>query len=414
MGGRFTVGLFGMYGLYNYGCEAIARGTYQVVKQAWPDSKVILYTFFPKEDKERIADLDIELKAIPEKKFKKLRIITNKILRTLSINKQFSIWDAKKVIAECDIVLSVGGDIYTIPLHVLDNKKEKAYNPLVELGKTVVKHRPMIVWGASIGPFGDNEQIKNYYFDHLKEMSLIVCREGRSYRYLKKNGLQNTVLYPDPAFYITSVDVHNINSGKEKRRIGLNLSPLSLMERMGSDRVLSFQDRIIHLIEELCSIPDTEIILVPHVVSPLSEMDNDLLFLEQIYNILPFSIRDSVTLFRNASSFLETKRILKSCDVLIAARMHCAVNALTEGIPTIILCYSQKGVGMTEFVYGDTYWAVEVERMNEEVPRKTIEILSQGNSVTKELRKRMSEIEQEKQKLIDLLANMKLKKRSLD
>ena len=69
---------------------------------------------------------------------------------------------------------------------------------------------------------------------------------------------------------------------------------------------------------------------------------------------------------------------------------------------------------MTEFVYGDTYWAVEVERMNEEVPRKTIEILSQGNSVTKELRKRMSEIEQEKQKLIDLLANMKLKKRSLD
>ena len=77
MGGRFTVGLFGMYGLYNYGCEAIARGTYQVVKQAWPDSKVILYTFF-KEDKEKLLIWILNPKPYQRRSLG-LRIITNKI-----------------------------------------------------------------------------------------------------------------------------------------------------------------------------------------------------------------------------------------------------------------------------------------------------------------------------------------------
>ena len=29
-----TIGLYGIYGLYNFGCEAIVRGTYQMLKSA--------------------------------------------------------------------------------------------------------------------------------------------------------------------------------------------------------------------------------------------------------------------------------------------------------------------------------------------------------------------------------------------
>lgn len=57
-----NIGMFGMYGLYNYGCEAIARGTYELLKQSWPDSKIILYTANTNKDREILCDLDIEVK----------------------------------------------------------------------------------------------------------------------------------------------------------------------------------------------------------------------------------------------------------------------------------------------------------------------------------------------------------------
>lgn len=40
------------------------------------------------------------------------------------------------------------------------------------------------------------------------------------------------------------------------------------------------------------------------------------------------------------------------CDFVIAARMHCAVNAVSTGVPALFLAYSEKAKGMAEYVYG--------------------------------------------------------------
>jgi polysaccharide pyruvyl transferase WcaK-like protein len=75
---KLKIGLFGMYGLYNYGCEAIVRGTYQLIQQAWSNCEVVLYTYCPKEDEQIIKDLDITIKKIPMNKGILLRRIINK------------------------------------------------------------------------------------------------------------------------------------------------------------------------------------------------------------------------------------------------------------------------------------------------------------------------------------------------
>ncbi|NMA85360.1 MAG: hypothetical protein GX962_16025 [Epulopiscium sp.] len=172
---RLKIGLFGMYGLYNYGCEAIVRGTYELIKQAWPNSEIILYTRFPQDDRQVVKDLIITVKQAPENKGALLRRIINRFLRGIHAKRKLLIWDAETVADECDIVFSVGGDIYTIPKYILNNNKETRHSGIVEFGKIIMKNKPYVIWGASIGPFGDKKEVQDYYFKHLSQVQQIFC-----------------------------------------------------------------------------------------------------------------------------------------------------------------------------------------------------------------------------------------------
>lgn len=57
------IALYGIGGLYNYGCEAIIRGTTKLIRGAFPDAQISYYT--PDvTDLDRIADLDINVSLI--------------------------------------------------------------------------------------------------------------------------------------------------------------------------------------------------------------------------------------------------------------------------------------------------------------------------------------------------------------
>lgn len=160
---RVTVGLFGINGLYNFGCEAIVRGTYRLIKEALPNSRVVFYTFSVAHDRPIVSDLDIDVKPVPVLRFQFPRRATNKVLQLLSLDTRLPFRDPRPVIEECDIVFSVGGDIYTIPEYSIKRGTEIPFNHLVEFGRVIVRHRPMVVWGASIGPFGEKRKVKDYF-----------------------------------------------------------------------------------------------------------------------------------------------------------------------------------------------------------------------------------------------------------
>ena len=406
MNNKLTIGLFGMYGLYNYGCEAIVRGTYELIKKAWPDCKVILYTYCPFEDKKSISDLNIIVKQIPIYKGIFLRRVANKLLRVINAQKQLPMWNAKVVADECDVVLSVGGDIYTIPKVVLDKNGEKRYSEIVEFGNTVLKYRPYVIWGASIGPFGDKKAIKKYYFEHLSNVKQIFCREEKTLEYLKHNNVvYNVQLCSDPAFYINYAYKIDKYPKSDKMRIALNLSPLSIREQMG-EKDSKFREQIIKTIKNLVNIPNTEIVLLPHVLSPLSRTDNDLLYLKDIYNSIPEECVHSVKILEDAEGFLGTKEFLRTCDIVIAARMHCAINAVCEGIPTIFLYYSQKGLGMANYIYGDSKWAIRLVDIDKELKNKTIEMLSNRVLISEKIKRRIDEIKSDEVRIVDLLRKL--------
>jgi polysaccharide pyruvyl transferase WcaK-like protein len=395
------IGLYGMYGLYNFGCEAIVRGTYELIQKAWPNCRVILYTYCPNEDKKIIKDLNISVKKVPFNKYLLVRRLINKVLRIIAVQKQLAMWDAKSVADECDIIFSVGGDIYTIPKNIIDNSKETRYSAIVEFGKTILKFKPLIIWGASIGPFGNREGIKDYYFNHLKDVRQIFCREEKTFNYLKNNDLlSNLQLCSDPAFYIKDIRDNRTYPKSNKLRIGLNLSPLSIKEQVGESDS-AFKKQVVKTIEDLLSIPNVEIVLVPHVLSPISEKDNDLIYLKDIYKTIPESYRKMVSILEKAEGFLGTKQFLKTCDIVIAARMHCAINAVCEGIPTIFLTYSQKALGMTNYIYGDSTWAVPLLDMEKELKKKALEMLANKEVISRKIKDTIKNIRIDEPRIVD-------------
>ena len=65
--------------------------------------------------------------------------------------------------------------------------------------------------------------------------------------------------------------------------------------------------------------------------------------MKAIYDKLPKNFQDKIMIIDSDPGFVGLKRFIVKCDYVIAARMHCAVNAITVSVPTLFLSYSEKG-----------------------------------------------------------------------
>lgn len=383
------IGLYGIGGLYNYGCEAIVRGAVANIRRIDSSYKITYYSKYYKYDKKQIKDLNIDIVNIESKSniFKK---IINKIIDIfevpiiLFVKKEY-----KTVIKNSDIIMSIGGDIYSIPEYKRTKKTYQYINKMVEFGKLAKKHgKKIVIYGASIGPFGEYTKAKEYFIDHLLKIDLIVCREQYSINYLRSIGIKNNVIFlPDPAYL-----VNNNKADGNRKYIGINLSGLAIYEIYGNLGEANIY-KICELIENIYMNFNSPIMLIPHVYSPFDRFDNDYSFLEKVYNKLSFKIKKHVKLVK-PSGFIDVKKYLVECKIVVSARMHCAVNAIIESVPTIFLSYSIKSKGMAKFIYDDLHWFLPLNELDKKLLHLIEELELDNEKVNNQLIERNNEIYQ--------------------
>lgn len=379
------VGLYGIYGVYNFGCEAIVRGAYKFIKNLYPDCKIIYYSFSYSYDKTRLEDLDLDIIPV-EIQNSIIKRGINKFFRIFNIEKQYLMFNADKIIDEIDLLISIGGDIYTIPQALREKEKYSYYNPLVDFcDRAIEKGKNVIVYGASVGPWGNYKKAVDYNVKALSKYKIILCREEESIGYLKSLGLTNVFFFPDPAFQIRGE-----LEGESKKYIGINLSPLSLIELYGNIN----EDYIVKLatiLDELYKKTSIELMFIPHVLSP-DEMDNDLYFLEKIKNLMRY--KENVSIADTSKGFVGIKEYLSKCYVVASARMHCAINAIDENIPAIFLSYSQKSIGMCKYIYGNDHFLIDLKNIEDELIVKVMEILENQERILNSITIKNNEIRQ--------------------
>ena len=382
------IGLYGIGGLYNYGCEAIVRGTEILFHQIYPDAEIIYFSRRAEEDSKIIEDVKITVVQLQEDYSFSERVI-NKLFKEVGIAYTVGDRSQKQVLeSNLDLIVSIGGDIYTIPEHVREQKKYNYYNKLVKLGESALSRGiKFIIYGASIGPFGNYSKAIDFYINHFKKVDLIIAREQKCVDYLKKQGIEkNVIVLPDPAFSVTGYT----DDRAEKKYIGINLSPLSIRELNGDvtdDSISILSDLLVNIVHHT----GRELLLIPHVFCPESSNDNDYVFMEKIISSLPKHEAKYIHLSK-PKNYIDAKRILRTCLIVVTARMHCGINAVSESIPTIFLSYSDKAVGMAKYVYNSEEWVVPLRRITTELIPKIDTMISQTQKIESDLHERIQHI----------------------
>jgi len=365
--------LAGHEGCYNRGCEAIIRSTLFMLDQKIPGLDVTLSSFHHKDD--ATVDFQRPMSVVPANSNKPWTKFTREWFLSKiywRINQDL-VWDMVlgpviKNIQAMDAVLSVGGDNYT------DDYIQYG-DPLlyyIHLNKIVKRHnKKLIIWGASIGPFKKRDRI-DFIVDSLAAADLITVREKISFDYLDDLGLKNIKQVADPAFLLQPSQVPMPEETQDgKMLIGFNVSPL-LGDYLGEDGNSVVVRESIRFIEEAVKQYQATILLIPHVVD-VGSANNDHEFMKKIYEGTRHTRQ--VKLLEPDYSANELKFIISSCDYFIGARTHATIAALSSGIPTICIGYSQKSVGINMDLFQTLDYLIDIKNYSADALLKKFGLL---------------------------------------
>lgn len=251
--------------------------------------------------------------------------------------------------------LEIGGDNYTLdygfPEHLV-----KMDQWLQEQGV------PTIVWGASIGPFTEDRGKEELIIQHLGNLTGVFVRESATLDYLaNQHGLSNVYQFADPAFLLTELEPESekVRAKVADLPVAVNISPLLGAYRW-KDRRMPWQTTRADLLEwietsadlvcKLKNSVDSNILLLPHVSSDLPGID-DFGFLEAVHDRCKKLNVRGIRIVNDQLKAREFKWLIARCRLLVAARTHATIAAISSGTPTISLGYSRKAIGINRDVF---------------------------------------------------------------
>jgi polysaccharide pyruvyl transferase WcaK-like protein len=246
---------------------------------------------------------------------------------------------------------------------------------------TLRRGKPLILWGASVGPFGRNPKFERFATRELKKVSLICARESETVSYLESLGIiDNVRLVSDPAFVLEPQEV-NLDKPElevvKKPCIGINISPLITRYWTGPE---SWLDSAVTNIRSILRRIDMPVLFVPHVFSP-GNSDYD--FMKQIMaRLSPY--KERMFMLSPGYNCREIKYIISKLAVYIGARTHSTIAALSSNIPTISIGYSMKARGVNKDVYGHLEWLVAFEKLQNDILAEVTERLLRSESSVRE------------------------------
>lgn len=321
----------------NGGCEAITKGSIEILSRAIPNATFsdcyFDYTGNNKIDIERnIYPIHFPQKwSIKWILWKLCSLFSDKLVAYVLY------FTHKDIIKDADIVLSLGGDTYS-----LDYGEPSRF---IALGKFVKKYqKPFCIWGASVGPFVKGSRTETKMIKHLTEdVDLIFVREEESKEYLESIGIsKNVILTADPAFLMKPECCELKIPTLPKQYVCINFSDLMAKYVTGGD-IARWKRICIAICNNLLKETSLSLVYIPHV-------ESDYGFMVSIIDHIEDSSR--ITLIDNSFNAAELKWIISKSICNIACRTHSTIASFSMGIPTLSLGYSVKSKGLNLQMYG--------------------------------------------------------------
>ena len=276
-----------------------------------------------------------------------------------------TILQIRKILRKVDAVISSWGDAYvSLPPYLLFNKA-------IFLKKSKV---PLILFPSSIGPFkggiGDFIAIQG-----LKKFDVITVRDLITFEYLQESSLKNLKLVHDAAFVLepeTETRVSDLlkEIGLEGEKfIGLNIS--ILLYHLFKDNNQNYVQIMIDFIQWLKEEFKIPILLIPHQIFPESfeytkkeyesKGGDDRFAINLILNEL--KVKGSIYHLSEYYTPSELKGIIGRSEMFIGGRLHSIIASISQCVPSLILEYSHKALGMMRMLeLGEFSWSIFLDQ----------------------------------------------------
>lgn len=356
--------LFNHAGSKNHGCEALVRGTVNIIENSDGNAEFALSSYDAQAD--NIDGVEVKQSAtreltFPEKIIAALDLRINKS-EEYALEKMYSTVVADA--SECDVCLSVGGDTYCYGnnhgIQVLTKELKKA-------GKKV------ILWGASIG----KEDLTEEKLKSLGDFDAIFAREPITFELLKEaNANDKIFLFSDPAFCMERASVEMPEGFTRENTLGFNISPLIAKS---NPKTLEIAENFIDFIFENTTL---KVLLVPHVVE---DNNNDYEFMKPVYE--KFSETGRIARLPQTLNAMQYKGYIAHTRFFIGARTHSTIAAYSSGVPTIALGYSVKARGIAKDIFGEERNVLNFNSMTDAAPLKKefLKLVEEENEIKGEL-----------------------------
>jgi polysaccharide pyruvyl transferase WcaK-like protein len=372
---------------YNRGCEAILRGTVHILRNHFDKARFLVVSSYPNDEEFKQQCLEETDMSIAHKKMYKI----NKrfdflwfLMKALKLTypqaiKHIIYKDLKPSLGEAKVVLALGGDNYSLGY---DNSLPRRCTDLDDL--VVARGKPLVIWGASVGPFSKKPAYEGYMINHLRKV-YIFARETSTIEYLADNGLtENVYRVADPAFLIEPEEPKKKAGELEIKggAIGLNLSPI-MKRYAANDNLKQWMGMSADIISKIMQKTDRPIYLIPHVLGTAG--NNDYIFLKNVLSTIS-DAKGKVVLVPPVFNASETKWIISKMSVFAGARMHSTIASLSCYVPTLSLAYSMKAKGLNKDIFGHTDYCLSPDELTSDmVAEKIMEVLRDSKDIKSRL-----------------------------
>jgi polysaccharide pyruvyl transferase WcaK-like protein len=361
----------------NRGCEAIVRGTVKILRHYYEDPIFLCISNFSSNEQFQKQCIEETDSSITHKKMNirqskyDIDWLIHKSLEFVNPNiyKKWIYRQMLPYLSSCEAVLSVGGDNYS-----LDYGIPQIFTYLDDI--VMDSKENLVIWGASVGPFTNNQKYEKYIIEHLRNISAIFARESATTKYLKENSANaNIYSVADPAFLLKAEEPKEVIE-IEEGAIGINLSPLMAKYVTAGDvnKWIEIASKVVSLIAKRTG---RTIYLIPHVTTPSS---NDYEFLTNVSeSISEYGIK--IILISPIYNASETKWIISKMLIFAGARTHSTIAALSSCVPTLSFSYSIKAKGINDDIFGHNNYLLNPRDLEPNIVVDKIEYMIENHKM---------------------------------
>lgn len=347
----------------NRGCEAIVRSTVALLKDQFGEVEVLVPSIDIERDSAQWKDAaghGVQLVRAylppPTRYWVQLQSLPLPLIKRAGWPFPMPRW-LRQQLESVDAVLAVGGDNYSLDYRIP--------TPIMSVdGWAMDMGKPVMLWGASVGPFEREPEFVEPVTRHLARMHFVAAGESMSHDYLiHKLGLRNVIRMAEPSFMLgkEAVDLKPFWPSGAGHVLGLNVSRMiERHKRKDKDLLAELATFIRHAVKEY----ELGVLLIPHA-DPMRDdgRGGDAEYMAPLLEQLA-DLGDSVKLMPNTFNAAQTKYVISYLRFFIGTRAHAVIAALSSGVPTVSIAHSVKSYGINRDMFGSQEMVLQARNLS--------------------------------------------------